>query len=347
MMMHRPGARRHLLATGPPLQYTPTASNTTLRFTLKDHKAQALDSSQIYSLTVLSLADIAISTAIATGNYDIRHSGQKNSTFATSYRPSDIRFSMSATDGLPIYAVTNVLRAMQDLTHYLYLLELVFEVFSDTSPTSPPIASGSLALESGSEAHPVKGRDLEYVNPSAVNLTSAPSRPPLSPIDPVSRAKYNKLASVAVTYDDLKNPLSIHGQSFADVAVRILANITDLIIANQGDGLLPSRSTDGRRLLRYEDTWDSYLAVSLLPVNPLGINFTLGQAAMTLRDMQNRLNNGPMVESRMRITVDGTMVGWGCLRYTNTSDFRCILPTELSGSRVGSGKVFSLLVWVP
>lgn len=341
-IVHRPGARTwHLLTTGEPLQYTPTASNTTLRLTLKDKNARALDSSQISSLTVLSLAEIAISSTSANGNGYIHQSGQKNSTFATSYPPSDLHFRMTATDDLPLYAVTDVLRAMQDLTHYLYFLEVVFDVFSDTS--SPSIASGSLALETDSQTQPARGRGLEYLNLTTVNLTSAPSRPLTSSLAPISLTEYKKLESMAVDYDDLDNPLPIHAQSFADVADRILANITDLIIANQDDGLLPLRSSGDRRLLRDVDIWGSTLGISLLPVKLLGVDFTLGQAAVALRATQKRLGNGPMVESRMRFTKDGTMIGWGCLRYTNTSTFRCIMPTEELSSSVGSGKKFSFL----
>lgn len=342
-VVHRPGARTwHLLSTGVPLLYTPTASNATLRLTLKDKHAQALDSSQIYSLTVLSLADIAISSTSANGNeYIRRQSGQQNSTFATSYPPSDLRFRMTATDDLPLYAVTDVLRAIQDLTHYLYFLEVVFEVFSDM--TSSPIVSGSLALENDSQPQPARGRGLEYINLTTVNLTSAPSRPLISSPASISLTEYNKLESVAVDYDDLNNPLPIRAQSFADVADRILANITDLIIANQDDGLLPLQSANNERLLRDVDIWGSTLGISLLPVQHSGFNFTLGQAAMALKATQKRLGNRPFVESRMRITVDGTTVGWGCLRYTNTSTFRCVMPTEWSSSSVGRGKKFSFL----
>ena len=338
-IVHRPGA--HVLTTGKPLQYTPTASNTTLRLTLKDENARALDSSQIYSLTVLSLADIALSSTSANGNEYIRRSGQQNSTFATSYPPSDLHFWMTATDDLPLYAVTDVLRAIQDLTHYLHFLEVVFEVFSDTA--SFPFASGSLALENGTQLQPAKGKGLEYINLTTVNLTSAPSRSPIPSLPPISLTEYKKLESVAVDYDDLHNPLPIHAQSFADVADRILANITDLIIANQDDGPLPLLSAGNQRLLRYVDIFGSTLGISLLPVRLLGVEFTLGQAAMALRATEKRLGNGPMVESRMRFYVDGTMIGWGCLRYTNTSTFRCILPTGGTFSSVGSGKKFSFL----
>lgn len=340
-IVHRPGAQTwHLLTTGKPLQYTPTASNITLLLTLKDKNARALDSSQIYSLTVLSLADIAISSTSANGNEYIRQSGQ-NSTFATSYPPSDLHFWMTATDDLPLYAVTDVLRAIQDLTHYLYFLEVVFEVFSDTA--SLPFVSGSLALENGTQPQPAKGRGLEYINLTTVNLTGAPSRSPIPSLAPISLTEYNKLESVAVDYDDLNNPLPIHAQSFADVADRILANITDLILANQDDGPLPLLGAGNQRLLRNVDIWGSTLGISLLPVKLLGVEFTLGQAAMALRATEKRLGNGPMVESRMRFSVDGTMIGWGCLRYTNTSTFRCIMPIEGTFSSVGSGKKFSFL----
>lgn len=336
--VHRPSTQTwHLLATGVTLQYTPTASNTTLQLTRKDKNARALDSSQISSLTVLSLADIAISSTSVNGNEYIRQSGRENSTLATSYAPSDLHFRMTATDDLPLHAVTDVLRAMQDLTHYLYFLEVVFEVFSDT--TSPPIASGSLALDNSFQPQTANGGKLDYIDLTTVNVTSTRSRPLISSHAPISLTDSNKLESVAVEYDDLNDPLPIHAQSFADVADHILANITDLIIANEGDGLLPLQSAD-KRFLRYVDIWGSTLGISLLP-NLEAVNFTLGQAAAALKATQKKLGDGPLVESRMRFTVDDQTIGWGCLRYTNTSTFRCIMSTEWSSVHVGSGEKFS------
>ena len=288
------------------------------------------------------MADIASSTATTNGNDHIWRHGSNNSTYATSYPPSHIHFLMTAADHLPIHIVMDVLRAMQELTHYLLFLELVFEVFSDTNPTSPPIASGCLALHCGSQDGTVQSRDLEYANFSATNFTSAPPRRLQSSIAPIKLTKLNELESVAVSYADLKDALVIHEQSFADVADRILANITDLIIANKGDGLLPFYGTSRRRLFHYEDTWGSNLGISLLPSNLPGINFTLGQAAMALKATQNNISSGAMVESSLEITVDGSMVGWGCLRYTNTSVWRCLMPTPGSSSGVGSRKESSL-----
>ncbi|KAL9066899.1 MAG: hypothetical protein Q9161_007231 [Pseudevernia consocians] len=288
-------------------------------------------------MTVLSLADIASSTATINGNEYFPRPSQGNSTFATSYTPLNLQFMMTACDLLPVYAVTDVLRGMQELTHYLYFLELAFEVFSEISPTSPPVASGCLALDCGSQIDMVQTGDLEYANSSIVNFTSDPSRHLHSSIAPVQLTTFNELEAVAVSYDDLKNPLPVYGFSFADVATRMLADITDLITANQGDGLLPPNS-NGKRILRYVDTWGSNLGVSLLPSNRLGINFTLGQAAMALKITQDNLNNQPMVESSLEIMVDGSMVGWGCLSYANASAWRCIMPTPGSTSSVGSRK---------
>ena len=245
---------------------------------------------------------------------------------------------ITATDDLPIYVVTDVLRAMQELTHYVYLLEMVFEVFSDTDPTSSPIASGCLAMDCGLGSGAVLSRDLEYANFSATNLTAAPSRRLLSSLAPVPLVLPHEVESVAVAYEHLMSAHSIPDQSFADVADRILANITNLIIANRGDGPLPFYDNTQRRLFHYVDTWGSSLGISLLPMNTPGSNFTLDQAVMALKATQDKLGLGSMMESRLEFTVDGTMIGWGCLRYINTSPFRCIMPTEWTSSSAGSRK---------
>lgn len=337
IVAHRPVALSWSeITTGLPLLYTPTASKTTLRITLKNHNAQILNEKGIYSLTVLSLADIASSAAATNGLEYIRTNSQKNSTFAASLLYPHIHFMITATDDLPIYAVTDVLRAVQELTHYVYPLEMFFEVFSDTDPTSAPIASGCLARDCGFQSGMVLGRDLEYANFSATNVTAAPSRRRLqSSLAPVSLVIPHQVEGVKVAYDHLMNALPIPDQSFADVADRILANITSLIIANRGDGLLPIYKNTGRRLFHYVDTWGSSLGISLLQTDTPGVNFTLDQAVMALKGTQDKLGLGFMAESRLVFSVDGTMIGWGCLRYTNTSAFRCIMPTYSSsgGSR--------------
>lgn len=252
---------------------------------------------------------------------------------------------ITAYDYLPVYAVADVLRGLQELTHYLLFLELAFEVFSDKSPTNFPIASGYLGFNFGSQNESVQARGLEYANSSAANFSAAPSRQLQASTAPIQLTTSDQFEAVAVTYDDLKSPLLVHDSSFADVATRMLAKITDLIIANQGDGLLPFYGTSKRRLLRFVDTWGSNLGISLLPSNLLGINFTLGQAAMALKITQDSLSNRPMVESRLEITVDGLMVGWGCLSYANASAWRCIMPTAGSTSSVGSRKKSSFPGW--
>lgn len=327
------------------MQYTPTESNTTLRLTLKDDKAQIVHPSMIHNLTVLGLAEIARSTVTTNGSEAFPRSGQKNSTFATSYPPLNLQFVMTASDYLPVDSVADVLRGMQELTHYLFFLELAFEVFDDTSPTSSPIASGCLAFDCGSQSEAVETRDLEYLNSTASNFSTAPSRQLQSSLSPVQLTTFDELDAVAVTFDDLKNPLTIYDQSFADVATRMLADITNLIVVNQGDGLLPLHGSNNRRILRYVDTWGSNLGISLLPSYLPGINFTLGQAAMALKNIQDSLSNRPMVESRLEIVVDGSMAGWGCLSYANASAWRCIMPNPGSTSSVGSREE-SFIFWV-
>ena len=336
---HRPVALDWAqLSNDLPLQYTPTASNTTLRITLKNNDAQPLIENSVYSLTVLSLADIAFSAASTNGLEYIRPANQKNSTFAASLLSPFIHFLVTATDDLPIYVVTDVLRAMQELTHYVYILEMVFEVFSDTDSTSLPIASGCLARDCGFYRGTVMSRDLEYANFSATNLTAAPSRRLQASFAPISLVQPVEVDSIAVTYDHLMDAHSIPEQSFADVADRILANITNLIIANKGDGPLPFYSNTQRRLFHYVDTWGTELGISLLPIDIPGIDFTLNQAAMALKATLDKLGHGSMMESRLQFTKDGIMVGWGCLRYINTSPFRCIMPTAGAASSAGSRK---------
>ena len=328
------------LTTGLPLQYTPTASKVTLRLTLKSRNAQGLSGKGIYSLTFDSLVDIALSTASTHGLEYIRPGSQKNATFAASLLSPHIHFKVTATDDLPIYVVTDVLRALQELTHYLYFLEIVFEVFSDADPTSLPIASGCLAFDCGFQrgTGTMLSRDLEHANFSATNLTAAPSRRLQSSPAPVSLIRPVEDDSVAVAYDHLMDPLSISDQSFADLADRILANITNFIIANQGDGPLPFYGNTQRRLFHYVDTWGSNFGISLLSMNIPGIEFTLITAAMALQATRDKIGFGSMMESRLEFTVNGKMVGWGCLRYHNTSAFRCIMPTGGTYSSVGSRK---------
>ena len=282
--------------------------------------------------------DIALSTASTHGLEYIRCGSQKNSTFASSLLSSHIHFMVTATDDLPIYVVTDVLRAMQELTHYSYLLEMVFEVFSDTDPTSLPIASGCLAIDCGLQRGTMISRDLENANFSATNLTAAPSRRLQSSPAPISLISPVEYDSVAVAYDHLMDPLSISDQSFADLADRILANITSFIIANRGDGPLPFYGNTQRRLFHYVDTWGSNFGISLLPMNIPGAEFTLVTAATALQATRDKIGFGSMMESRLKFTVDGTMVGWGCLRYHNTSAFRCIMPTGGPYSSAGSRK---------
>lgn len=320
--------------------YTPTASNITLQLTQKSGRADFLDSSGTSRLTVLSLANITSSTAETRGNEYIPNFGQKNSTFTFFDSYSNIDFMMTASDPLPIYAVTDVLRGMQELTHYLYFLEMTFEVFSGPSTAYPAIASGCLARDCGSRYQLLRTRGLEYANLSATNISAAPSRRLQPTIAPIQLNTWDQLESIAVTYDELSKPLAIDEQSFADVADRMLATITDLIIAVHSDGLLPIQS-NGKHLVKDVDAWGSTLGISLLPLDLLGTSLTLGQAAMALKAIQNRLSDGILVESLLKITVDGSMVGWGCLRYTNTSAWRCLMPSSWSGSTVGSCKELS------
>ena len=326
-----------MLTTGLPLRYTPTASNITIQFTLKGSNAQQITVSKVYDSTVLGLAYVVSSTVAIHGNEVFPRFAQKNSTFATSYPRSNLQFMMTTSNYLPIYAVADVLMGLQELTHYLYFLEMVFEVFSDTSPTSLPIASGCLAFDCNSHIGTLQTRDLEYANLSTANFSTAPSRRLQSTVGPVLLTTSNdKYESVSVICQDLKDSLPIHSQSFADIATRMLANMTALIIANRGDGPFPRQSSGRRPMLRYVDTWGSNLALSLFPSEFSGADFTLGQAAKVLEITQNNLSNRPMVESRLKIELDGLTIGWGCLSYVNGSAWRCILPIGGTFSSVGS-----------
>lgn len=339
--IHSPSARNwNLLATDELLPYKPTNSNIILHLSLRTHRAENLNPPTIYNLTVWSLVEVASAIVSIGGKDHFPRSGQ-NSTFTTPYSDQKPQFMMTAFEYLPVYAVIDALRGFQELTHYLLFLELAFEVFSDSSPTSSPIASGCLAHDCRSQSAEMVVRDLEYVNSSATNSSAAPSRQLQSLsslLSLIHLTTSDEVKPVTVTYGDLDKPLAIHDQSFADVATRMLANITDLIIANQGDGLLPFQGSGKTRLLHYVDTWGSNLGISLLASNLPGAEFTLGQAAMALKTTQDTLNNGPMLESRLKIVADGLMVGWGCLSYSNSSALRCLMPAAGSGSSVGSRK---------
>ena len=303
---------------------------------MKDN-AQNLNPLLIYNLTVLGLAEISSSMATTHGNRYFPRIPGGNATFETSYEPSNLQFLITTFNDLPVYVVTDTLRGLQELAHYLLFLELAFEVFSDTNPTSSPIASGYLVNHyhfQSRDIDTIQTRSLQYTNSSTANSTSAPSRRLQSSIGLTQLTTLDELEAVVVTYDNLKNPLPIYAQSFADVATRMLADITNLIIANQGDYLLPLSGKGNRRMLHYVDTWGSNLGISLLPWNLLGIKFTLGQAAMALKITQENLSNRPMVESRWTIMLDGLVIGWGCLSYGRL----CMMPSAGSISSVGSRK---------
>ena len=338
--MHSPTPKAwSLLSTQGSLQYSPTDSNITIRLT-KRNAGHEISSPLIYNLTVQGLAKLASLVVASDGDEDLPEVGQENSTFATSAASSSVQFLMTSSASLPVYAVADVLRGMQELTHYLLFLEFDFEVFSQTSPTLPPLASGYLGFFLVSfHNDKVQKRGLELVDPSAANSSVAnsvtnsttnsstdTSRELLSPAPPIQLVApmISHGNTVSVTYQTLKNALEVYDQSYADVATRILSNVTDLVIANHGDGLIPSPGPGSGRVLRAVDTWGSTLAVSLLPLYRSGAGFTLGQAATALEAIQDKLSEGPILESQLEIVVDGTMIGWGCLSYANASSWRCI-----------------------
>lgn len=301
-------------------------SNITIRLTKKENAAQNINTPLIYNLTVTGLAKIASMVVTSNGKEKFPQVGQENSTFATSDAPSSsLQFMMTSSDSLPVYAVADVLRGMQELTHYLFFLELTFEVFSQTSPTTSPIASGYLAFPRVSPIGTVPSGILELVNSSVTNSTGS-SRELLSSIAPIQLVTPGKVKTISVTYEVVKDALEVYDQSYADVATRMLSNATNLIIANHGDGLIPSPGPGDGRVLRSVDTWGSTLAISLLPTDRQGSGFTLGQAATVLQAIQDKISDEPMMESKLGITFDGEMIGWGCLIYSNASSWRCIMP---------------------
>ena len=308
-----------LLSTQGSLQYSPADSNITIRLTRKENTTQNIDPPLIYNLTVSGLAKIASFVVTSNGNEYFPHYGQENSTFATSDAPSSLQFMMSSSDPLPVYAVADVLRGMQELTHYLFFLEFTFEVFSQTSPTTSPIASGYLAFSRVSPIGTVQGGIVELVN-----STTGSSRELLSSTAPIQLVTPSKSKTISVTYEVVKDALEVYDQSYADVATSMLSNATNLIIANHGDGLLPSPSPGNGPYLRSVDTWGSTLAISLLPTDRQGSGFTLGQAATVLQAIQHKISSEPMMESKLVITFDGDVIGWGCLTYSNASSWRCI-----------------------
>ena len=337
-----------LLSTQGVLQYSPTDSNITIQLTKKGNAAHELSSPLIYNLTVQGLAEIASLVVTSNGNVNLPNAGQENSTFTMSdVASSGLHFMMTSPGSLPVYVVADVLRGMQELTHYLLFLEFTFEVFSQTSPTSSPLASGYLSFFLVSfHNEKVQKRGLELVDPSVAdssvtnssvtdssinnssttNSSADTSRELLSPVTPIQLVapKPSKGKTVSVTYESVKDAIQVYDQSYADVATRILSNVTDLIIANHGDGLIPSPGPPFGRVLHAEDTWGSTLTVSLLPIERSGAGFTLGQAAMALQAVQDELNDGPVMESKLEIRLGDAMIGWGCLTYANASAWRCI-----------------------
>ena len=334
-----------LLSSQGVLQYSPTDSNITIRLTKKGSAAHEISSPLIYNLTVQGLAEIANLVVTSNGDEDIPNAGQENSTFTTT--SSGLHFMMTSSGSLPVYAVADVLRGIQELTHYLLFLEFTFEVLSQTSPTFSPLASGYLSFFLVSfHNEKVQKRGLELVDPSVAsssvtnssvtdssitnssttNTTIDTSRELLSPAAPIQLVEpsTNKGKTVSVTYEAVKDAIEVYDQSYADVATRILSNVTNLIIANHGDGLIPSPGPPFGRVLHAEDTWGSTLTVSLLPINRSGAGFTLGQAAMALQAIQNKLSDGPVMESKLAIRADNMMIGWGCMTYANGSSWRCI-----------------------
>ena len=302
-------------------------SNITIRLTKKENAAQNINPPLIYNLTVTGLAKIASMVVTSNGKEIFPQVGQENSTFATSDAPSSsLQFMMTSSDPLPVYAVADVLRGMQELTHYLFFLELTFEVFSQTSPTTSPIASGYLAFPRLAPIGTVPSRILELVNSSVTNSSSKSSRELLSSTAPIQLVTPGKAKTISVTYEVVKDALDVYDQSYADVATRMLSNATNLIIANHGDGPIPSPGPGNGRVLHSVDTWGSTLAISLLPTDRQGSGFTLGQAATVLQAIQNNISNEPMMESKLLITLDGEMIGWGCLTYANASSWRCVMP---------------------
>ncbi|KAM0800050.1 hypothetical protein BDR22DRAFT_889716 [Usnea florida] len=308
-----------LLSTQGSLQNSPTDSNITIRLT-KENAGHEISSPLIYNLTVQGLAKLASLVVASDGDEDLPKVGQENSTFATSVASSGVQFVMTSSASLPVYAVADVLRGMQELTHYLLFLEFNFEVFSQTSPTLSPLASGHLGFFLVSfHNEKAQKRGLELVDPSAANPSVAnsvtnsttnssidTSRELLSPPTPIQLVApiISQGDTFSVTYKTLKDALEVYDQSYADVATRILSNVTDLIIANHGDGLIPSPGPGSGRVLRAVDTWGSPLAVSLLPFDRSGAGFTLGQAATALEAIQYRLSEGPILESQLEIVVN-------------------------------------------
>ena len=337
-----------LLSPQDSLQYSPTDSNITIVLTKKGNAAHGISAPSIYNLTVQGLAQIASLVVTSKGNEDLPNDGQENSTFAMSDATSSgLQFKMTSSGSLPVYAVADVLRGMQELTHYLLFLEFTFEVLSQTSPTLSPLASGHLSfflVSFHNEKEQKRGLELvtpsvadpsvtnssvtdsSMTNSSSTNTSIDTSRELLSPVPSIQLVapSPSKGKIVSVTYETVKNALEIYDQSYADVATRILSNVTDLIIANHGDGFIPSPGPPFGRVLHAEDIWGSTLTVSLHPIDRSGAGFTLGQAAVALQAVQNKLNDGPLKESKLEIRASDRLIGWGCLTYASGSSWRCI-----------------------
>ena len=337
-----------LLSNQGALQYSPTDSNITIQLTKKYNAAHEISSPLICNLTVQGLAKLASLVVTSDGDEDLPNAGQEDSTFTTSDAASSgVQFMMTSSGSLPIYVVADVLRGIQELTHYLLFLEFTFEVFSQTSPTSSPLASGHLSFFLASfHNEKEQKRGLELVDPSVASpsvtnssvtgssITNSSTtntsidtlRELLTAVTPIQLVapKPSKVNTISVTYETLKDALEVYDQSYADVATRFLSNIMDLIIANHGDGFIPSPGPPFGRFLHAQDIWGSTFIVTLLPIARSGAGFTLGQAAMALQAVQNKFNDGPILESKLEIREDGRKIGWGCLSYSNGSSWRCL-----------------------
>lgn len=272
-------------------------------------------------MTVLALADVVNTTAASNGSRDF-----PVSTFSTSYSPSALEFRMTSTLNLPVFAVADVLKGLQELTHWLLFLEMTFEVWVETSVAVTRIANGCLAFNCTSRAGDTTGKSssgsgLPASTKDGQKMALRLSIPPLN----VPRINSHNANVVQVEYNTLENASPIPDQSFADVSTNMLWNITDLIIASGGDRDLPKLGPAQANSIKAVDIWNTNFGISISAFQ--GKPFNLSQAATVLQQIQRYNSTAPMVESRYTVSVKGDQVGWGCLRYQNTSVLRCLSPS--------------------
>ncbi|MCJ1459686.1 hypothetical protein MMC28_010065 [Mycoblastus sanguinarius] len=177
-------------------------------------------------MTVLGLADIVNMTVFSHGDKDFPPSGQGNVTgFTTSYPPSLLELLIVAQGALPVYAVSDLLKGIQELTHYLTVQEMTFEIFNNISDTTSPVAAGCLAFDCGGTDpglfRPYQSNATQVINASMFSPKTSSS--PSSSTETIEYALAKPSAiDIEVSYTRNSQSLPLRLQNFADVSTEVL-----------------------------------------------------------------------------------------------------------------------------